>query len=71
LQCSIPCLDKTQAVLARHGKLGRFAVHLAHQHFAVRPDEILVEFPNLELWWLVTVVEPRANHTCRADDLPV
>jgi hypothetical protein len=33
-------------VLARHGKLDRFAVHLTHRHFALGPDEILIERPD-------------------------
>jgi hypothetical protein len=67
----LACLDEIRAVLARNGKLDRFAVHLAHQHFAVGPDEILVEYPDPESRRLVTAVEPRAGHTRHPDDLPV
>lgn len=40
------CLVALRAVLARHGKLDRFAVHLAHKHFELAPDEILIEQPD-------------------------
>jgi hypothetical protein len=67
----LACLDEIRAVLARHGKLDRLAVHLAHQRFAVGPDEILVEYPDPESRWPASVVEPRTDHTRHADDLPV
>lgn len=37
------CLGELRAVLARHGRLSRFAIHLAHRHVALAPDEILIE----------------------------
>lgn len=40
------CLDEVRAVLARHGKLKRFAVHLAHSHFELAPGEVLIERPD-------------------------
>lgn len=40
------CMDEVRAVLARHGKLTRFALHLAHRHIALAPDEILIERPD-------------------------
>ncbi|MCJ2015876.1 hypothetical protein MKK84_00275 [Methylobacterium sp. E-065] len=40
------CLAEIRAVLARHGKLGRFAIHLAHSHFELAPDEVLIERPD-------------------------
>jgi hypothetical protein len=40
------CLDELRAVLARHGKLDRFAVHLAHRHFELQPGEGLIETPD-------------------------
>jgi hypothetical protein len=40
------CLAELRDVLARHGKLERFAVHLAHRHFVLGPDEILIERPD-------------------------
>src|SRR5580693_5645663 len=42
----LDCLAEIRDVLARHGKLNRFAVHLAHRHFALGPDEILIERPD-------------------------
>lgn len=42
----LACLDELRGVLARHGKLNRFAVHLAHRHLDLAPDEILVERPD-------------------------
>lgn len=38
-----PCLKEVRDVLARHGKLDRFGVTLIHSHFAIGPDESLVE----------------------------
>jgi hypothetical protein len=43
----LACLDEIRAVLAWHRKLDRFAVHLAHQHFAVGPDESWSNIPTL------------------------
>lgn len=40
------CLDDVRAVLARHGKLRRFAVHLAHSHFDLAEGEVLIERPD-------------------------
>ena len=40
------CLDELRAVLLRHGKLNRFAVHLAHKHFDLAPGEVLIERPD-------------------------
>jgi hypothetical protein len=37
------CLEDLRQVLARHGKLRRFAIHLAHRHFDVADDEVLIE----------------------------
>lgn len=42
----VACLHEIQAVLARHGKLDRFAIHLAHSHFELAPDEVLIERPD-------------------------
>jgi hypothetical protein len=39
----IACLREVRDVLARHGKLARFAVHLAHRHFELAAGEILIE----------------------------
>lgn len=40
------CMDELRAVLAKHGKLDRFAVHLAHKHFELAAGEVLVERPD-------------------------
>lgn len=42
----LECLEALRDVLARHGKLRRFAIHLAHRHFALDSDEILIERPD-------------------------
>jgi hypothetical protein len=42
----LACLADLKTVLARHGKLDRFAVQLAHRHFGVGEGEILVEQPD-------------------------
>ena len=41
----LDCLEEIRGVLSRHEKLARFAVHLAHRHFELAPDEILIERP--------------------------
>lgn len=40
----LACLAELRDVLARHGRLDRFAVHLLHKHFDLRDDEVLVEY---------------------------
>ena len=40
------CLDDLRRVLARHGKLDRFAVHLAHKHIDLAPGEVWIERPD-------------------------
>lgn len=42
----IACLAELRAVLAHHGKLKRFAIHLAHRHFKLQDNEILIERPD-------------------------
>lgn len=42
----LACLAELRDVLARRGKLRRFAVHLAHRHFELGPDEVLIERPD-------------------------
>lgn len=39
----LACMEEVRAVLARHGKLQRFALHLAHRHFDLAEHEILIE----------------------------
>jgi hypothetical protein len=45
-ESDLGCLEEIRAVLARHGKLARFALHLAHRHFDLAPGEILIERPD-------------------------
>jgi hypothetical protein len=40
----LACMDELRLVLARHGRLGRFALHLVHKHFDLADDEVLVEY---------------------------
>lgn len=42
----LECLREVRYVLARHGRLHRFAIHLAYPHFELGPDEILIERPD-------------------------
>lgn len=42
----LACMRELRDVLKRHGKLKRFAVHLAHRHFELGEGEILVERPD-------------------------
>lgn len=42
----LACLAEVREVLARHGKLKRFALHLAHRHFDLEPGEVLIERPD-------------------------
>lgn len=37
------CMTELAAVLAKHGKLNRFALHLAHRHFDLDGGEVLIE----------------------------
>jgi hypothetical protein len=43
-QADVECMKDLRAVLARHGRLGRFALHLIHKHFEIADDEVLVEY---------------------------
>ncbi|MEO8527428.1 MAG: hypothetical protein ABI460_22045 [Caldimonas sp.] len=40
----VACMDELRHVLARHDRLGRFALHLVHKHFDVASHEVLVEY---------------------------
>lgn len=40
----LKCMEEVRSVLAKHNKLGRFALHLIHKHFDLDDDEILVEY---------------------------
>jgi hypothetical protein len=45
-ETDLECLEAMRDVLAQHGKLRRFAIHLAHRHFVLGPNEILIERPD-------------------------
>ncbi|HXY30758.1 MAG TPA: hypothetical protein VEI06_08605 [Gemmatimonadaceae bacterium] len=40
----LACMAEVRAVLQKHDKLDRFALHLIHKHFDLDQDEILVEY---------------------------
>ena len=40
----LACMAELRDVLARHGRLERFALHLVHKHFQLAPQEVLVEY---------------------------
>ena len=40
----IACMAELRDVLARHGRLDRFALHLVHKHFELAAHEVLVEY---------------------------
>ncbi len=40
----VACMRDLRDVLARHGRLERFALQLAHKHFDIAADEVLVEY---------------------------
>lgn len=40
----LACMAELRAVLANHGRLGRFALHLVHRHFELADGEVLVEY---------------------------
>lgn len=49
-----------KTVLDRHGASSRFGVTLLHKHFAIGPDEVLVETCDAEARTLVIKPYPRA-----------
>lgn len=40
----LACMAELREVLARHGRLDRFALHLVHKHFELAPHEVMVEY---------------------------
>jgi hypothetical protein len=40
----VSCMSEIREVLAKHGKLDRFALHLVHKHFDLNDDEIMCEY---------------------------
>ena len=57
----IACMDELRDVLARHDRLGRFALHLVHRHFEIADGEILVEYSDPCARQLLLRVEPRRS----------
>ena len=57
------CLDAIRDVLMRFGAVGRFGVHLVHKHFDVAPDEVLVEYTDIDARTLNCRVEKRMTDT--------
>jgi hypothetical protein len=53
------CLDEIRTVLLKHHAIGRFGVHLVHKHFDVAPDEVLVEYTDIDARALHCHVEKR------------
>ena len=63
------CMAELRDVLARHGRLGRFALHLLHRHFEVGADEVQVEYSDPASREQRLRVEPRNAATLR-DAIP-
>ena len=57
----LDCMQEVRDVLARHGCLGRFALHLVHRHFEIADGEVLVEYGNPTTRELQLRVEPRRS----------
>lgn len=43
-EADLACMRELREVLARHGCLRRFALHLVHKHFDLAAHEVLVEY---------------------------
>lgn len=55
------CLAEVREVLAKHGKLTRFALHLVHKHFDLQDDEIMCEYTDSESRMLTLVPKKKAE----------
>lgn len=55
------CLEDIRKVLIYHNALSRFGVHLAHKHFEVAEDEVLVEYTDVDARTLNCRVEKRTS----------
>lgn len=64
-QQDLDCMREVRAVLERHGKLRRFALHLIHKHFPLGPSEILVEYSDPDLREQVCRVESAESESAR------
>jgi len=61
----LACMRELRAVLARHGRVQRFALHLVHKHFELAPHEVLVEYSDPDTREQRLRVEPRGGVTAR------
>ena len=43
----LACMAELREVLARHGRLERFAVQLVHKHFELADGEVLIEYSDV------------------------
>lgn len=59
------CMADLRDVLLRHGRLGRFALHLVHRHFDVGAHEVLIEYSDPAARVQQLRVEPRDSATAR------
>jgi hypothetical protein len=62
------CLDAIRDVLVRHNAIGRFGIHLVHKHFDVAPDEVLVEYADVQARTLSCQVEKRVAEVANPAD---
>ena len=53
------CIDAIRDVLVQYNAVGRFGIHLVHKHFDVAPDEVLVEYTDIDARTLHCKVEKR------------
>jgi len=65
----IACMAELREVLARHGRLRRFALQLVHKHFELAPHEVLVEYSDADTREQRLRVEPRTSEHAR-DAIP-
>ena len=65
----LACMIELRDVLARHDRLGRFALHLVHKHFELGADEVLVEYSDPAAREQRLRVEPRDAPSLR-DAIP-
>jgi hypothetical protein len=61
----LACMAELRDVLARHGRLQRFALQLVHKHFDISEREVLVEYTDVERREHRLRVEPRASALVR------
>jgi hypothetical protein len=61
----LACMAELREVLARHGRLQRFALQLVHKHFDISEREVLVEYTDIERREHRLRVEPRASALVR------